>query len=100
MIHVYATDLKYVSIAVPPLSEQAAIARFLDRATSRIDRHIRAKERLFGITQRLTGDGSGLLGEYRDRLIGDVVTGKLDVREVAAALRGEHDVSAADEDKE
>ncbi len=44
-----------------------------------------AKEQLLG-PQRQTSGTSGLLGEYRDRLISDVVTGKLDVRETAANL--------------
>ena len=54
---------------IPPQPEQAAIARFLDRATSRIDRYIRAKEKL--IT---------LLEEQKQAIISDVVTGRIDVR--------------------
>ena len=38
-----------------------------------------------------------LLREYRTRLIADVVTGKLDVREVAAALPAVDPFAAADE---
>ena len=60
---------------VPPLSEQAAIARYLDDETANIDFAIdRARHEI------------ELLNEYRTRLIADVVTGKLDVREVAANL--------------
>ncbi|MCZ0943553.1 MAG: restriction endonuclease subunit S [Gammaproteobacteria bacterium] len=81
--------IKSAWLAVPPLTEQASIARFLDRATSRIDRYIRAKEKLFGTPQRQGGSEGGLLAEYRDRLIADVVSGKFDVRETAAALHGE-----------
>lgn len=91
VMHIYGTDLKYLSITVPPVAEQAAIARFLDHATSRIDRYIRAKEKLFGAAQRQASAADGLLGEYRDRLISDVVTGKLDVREQAAALSNDQD---------
>ena len=40
------TRLGSLAIAIPPLEEQASIARFLDHATSRIDRYIRAKENL------------------------------------------------------
>ena len=72
-----------VWLPVPPLAEQAAIARFLYRATSRIDRYIRAKEKLIGGTTR--SEGAGLFGEFRARLVADVVTGKLDVRQSAAA---------------
>ena len=55
---------------LPPLPEQAAIVRYLDKATSDIDAAIdRARRQV------------ELLSEYRTRLIADVVTGKLDVRE-------------------
>ncbi len=77
-----AGAIKSVWLAVPPLAEQSAIARFLDHATSRIDRYIRSKEKLLGAARV---PGGGLLDEYRARLIADVVTGKLDVRGVAAA---------------
>ncbi|MDE0441448.1 MAG: restriction endonuclease subunit S [Gammaproteobacteria bacterium] len=80
--------IKSVWLPVPPLAEQADIVRFLDRATSRIDGYVRSKEQLLG-PQRQTRETSGLLGEYRDRLISDVVTGKLDVRDVAARLPNE-----------
>ena len=39
-----------------------------------------------------------LLEEYRTRLIADVVTGKLDVREAAAGLAGEGDDDLGDSD--
>ncbi len=61
--------IKSICVAVPPLTEQVAIARFLDHATSRIDRYIRAKEKLFGAAQRQASAANGLLGEYRDRLM-------------------------------
>ena len=60
---------------VPPLSEQTAIARYLDQAGRRMQRTISAPQRQVK-----------LLHEYRTRLIADVVTGKLDVREAAANL--------------
>ena len=56
-------------LAAPPLAEQTTIARFLDRATNRIDRYIRAKEKLIA-----------LLDEYRQALIHQAVTGQIDVR--------------------
>ncbi len=62
-------------MALPPRPEQRAIVRFLDAADRRIQRQISA-------TRRQTI----LLTEYRTRLIADVVTGKLDVREAAADL--------------
>ena len=59
-------------IGLPPLPEQRAIARFLEAADRRIRRHISATKRQIA-----------LLKEYRTRLIADVVTGKLDVREAS-----------------
>jgi len=58
------------SIPLPPLSEQTAIARFIDA----VDRRISARRA--NVARQID-----LLREYRTRLIADVVTGKLDVRE-------------------
>ena len=64
-----------LATAVPPVPEQSAITRYVDRVTAdtaaakdRADRQI------------------ALLREYHTRLIADIVTGKVDVREAAAAL--------------
>ena len=66
----------------PPLPEQAAIVEYLDKATADIDAAIaRARRHV------------ELLHEYRTRLIADVVTGKLDVREAAATLSENTDES-------
>ena len=60
---------------LPPHDEQNAITDQLDKATSNIDGAVsRARRQI------------DLLEEYRIRLIGDVVTGKLDVREAVANL--------------
>ena len=60
---------------LPPVPEQPAIVEHLDMATAGIDAAIdRARRQI------------ELLREYRTRLIADVVTGKLDVREAAASL--------------
>lgn len=70
--------LKDFWLAVPPLSEALSITSHLE-----------------GNTQELTSSISRnqaqveLLREYRTRLIADVVTGKLDVREAAARLLDE-----------
>ncbi len=67
--------IKSVRLPVPPLAEQAAIAAYLDGETARIDAAAaRARRQI------------ELMREYRERLIADVVTGKLDVRGAAAAL--------------
>ncbi len=74
------TELSRVRLAdfalnVPPLPEQEAITEYLDKAMidfdTTIDHVLRQNK---------------LLSEYRTRLIADVVTGKLDVREAAAKL--------------
>ena len=62
-------------ICVPPISEQVAIVEYLDRATAEIDIAVARAERQIE-----------LLNEYRTRLIADVVTGKLDVRDATLAL--------------
>ena len=77
-----------IRVIFPPLPEQSAIAEYLDRATANIDTAIaRARRQI------------ELLQEYRTRLIADVVTGKLDVREAAAQLpegAGEEEPIAGD----
>ena len=75
-----STDFRFGTYAsqrvpLPPLLEQAAIVDYLDQVTIDIDTAItRAMREIV------------LLNEYRTRLVADVVTGKLDVRETAATL--------------
>lgn len=70
--------LKRVIVPRPPTSEQEQIVE-----------HLEEVEKEHGSTvSRLTNEVS-LLEEYRTRLIADVVTGKLDVREAAAQLTEE-----------
>ena len=67
-----------IRVVFPPIAEQAAIVEYLDKATADIDAAIsRARRQI------------DLLHEYRTRLIADVVTGKLDVREAASQLPDE-----------
>ena len=56
-------------LAVPPASEQAAIARFIDHADRSIRRYIRAKQKLIA-----------LLEEQKQAVIHEAVTGQIDVR--------------------
>ena len=69
VVHIYSSDLKYVTVAIPSLPEQAAIVRFLDHADRRIRRYIGAKEKLIA-----------LLEEQRQAIIFEAATGRIDVR--------------------
>ena len=71
--------LSELRMPVPPLSEQRAIADYLDRETARIDRMV---EKVREAIVRLQ--------EYRTALITAAVTGKIDVR-------GVHDATGASE---
>ncbi|MER3403703.1 MAG: restriction endonuclease subunit S, partial [Armatimonadota bacterium] len=62
-----------LAIGVPPIEEQRAIVDYIARETAKIDAAIAADRRSIELLQ-----------EFRTRLIADVVTGKLDVREAAA----------------
>ncbi len=71
----YTDDFYDIYLPAPPISEQRQILKLIasqtraqDTAISRLEREI------------------DLLREYRTRLVADVVTGKLDVREAAAHL--------------
>ena len=79
------TFIGSMAVVRTSLPEQTAIVRFLDHADRRIRRFIRAKQKLIGAVNR-AGRETSLLNEYRTRLIADVVTGKVDVREAAATL--------------
>ena len=67
--------LRSIRVPVPTRSEQIEIAQFLDRSVSDISGSIKRARRQIELVE-----------EYRTRLIADVVTGKLDVREAAARL--------------
>ena len=69
-----STDFRFKSfssqpVPFPPLAEQAAIVRFLDHADRRIQRYIRAKQKLITLLQ-----------EQKQALIHQAVTGQIDVR--------------------
>lgn len=71
-------DLKRFKIAVPPLSEQESLVEHITNETCALSTVVSRTEREID-----------LLREYRTRLVSDVVTGKLDVREAAARLPDE-----------
>jgi type I restriction enzyme S subunit len=71
-------NLKRFKLAIPPLPEQ-------DELLARIQAETRT---LMDAISRLKRE-IALLREYRTRLVADVVTGKLDVREAASKLPAE-----------
>ena len=73
IVHIYSSQLKYLWMGLPPLSEQAAIVDYLEMVMTAIDNEVDRTHRQIELMQ-----------EYRIRLIADVVTGKLDVRGVVA----------------
>ena len=75
VMHIYSSELKYMRLALPPIHEQAAVVAYLDKLTANIETAINRARRQIELLQ-----------EYHARLIADVVTGKLDVREAAGNL--------------
>ena len=79
-------DLFQIVVPVPSVHEQQDVVRAIEEATHNFDEAMSETRREID-----------LLHEYRTRLIADVVTGKLDVRDAAAALP-EADPLAAEDD--
>jgi type I restriction enzyme S subunit len=73
-------DVGNYPVLTPPLNEQADLVAWMDSHLAEVEQLI---ERRRGAV--------ALLHEFRIRLISDVVTGKLDVREAAANLPGDPD---------
>ena len=76
--HLSPEQIKGFKVMLPPISEQEAIADSIEGSTAEIWMTVARLEREID-----------LLREYRTRLVADVVTGKLDVREAAARLPDE-----------
>lgn len=68
-------DLEHFRVLLPPADEQNRIVSIAREETAGVETNLRGVEREIS-----------LLREYRTRLIADVVTGKLDVRDAAAGL--------------
>jgi type I restriction enzyme S subunit len=62
-------DFKYLPCVAPPLPDQSAIVRYLDYVDRRIQKYIRAKQKLIA-----------LLNEQKQAIIHEAVTGRIDVR--------------------
>ena len=69
VMHIYRSELKHLYVALPPISEQAAIVRFLGHVDRRIRRYVRAKHKLIAV-----------LEEQKQAVIQQAVTGRIDVR--------------------
>ncbi len=67
--------LKSVPIALPPHAEQTSIVEYLDNAGGGIDTAITRARRQIELVE-----------EYRTRLIADVVTGQINVRDTKVEL--------------
>lgn len=73
--HLTGDKLRAHRFPFPPVAEQESLVSFLDAALKLVDQAISTAYHEIS-----------LLREYRTRLIADVVTGKVDVREAAARL--------------
>ena len=81
------SSLRDFWFAIPPASEAIQIAGYLESETAGLQTAISRLEREID-----------LLSEYRTRLVADVVTGKLDVREAAARLPDEAPPETTEDD--
>ena len=88
-LRLYAESFLDIPFLCPPLTEQNAIVEHMDGATAGINAAIARTRRQVELVE-----------EYRARLIADVVTGKLDVREAAAQLPDEADEAYPIEDND
>jgi type I restriction enzyme S subunit len=85
--HLSPEQIKRFKVPLPCLFEQRGVVSYLAAETSGLDTASSRLEREIA-----------LLREYSTRLVADVVTGKLDVREAAARLRVEVAPDIADDD--
>ena len=86
-VPVEVLESKRLPLALPPVDEQERILSALSKETLPLATAISRLEREIE-----------LLREYRTRLVADVVTGKLDVREAAARLPDEAPVEPIEDD--
>ena len=78
--HISPQQIKEFRIAIPPVQEQRVIVEYMTR-----------KNRTLHLAMNRIQEMVVLLREYRRRLIADVVTGRLDVRDaIASVFRADH----------
>ncbi|MDJ0412086.1 restriction endonuclease subunit S [Rhodococcoides fascians] len=75
MSPLYTSTLMSMKMPLPPLEEQRAIMGLINADTSRFSQQI-----------AVTSREIRLLGEFRTRLVADVVTGQVDVRAIGSTL--------------
>ena len=75
-LRLYPESFLAIPLVCPPRGEQDAIAEHIDKITTSVDDAITPTQHQID-----------LMNEYRTRLIADVVTGQLDVREAAAQVQ-------------
>lgn len=85
--HFNMSDIGALPILLPPLDEQSSIVQRVAEETSGLQLAISRLDR-----------ETNLLREYHTRLVADVVTGKLDVREAALDLTSEAPPERANDD--
>jgi type I restriction enzyme S subunit len=86
-LRLYPEEFFRLPVILPPAEEQKLIVKVIQGETAELNRAITSLEREIEF-----------LREYRARLVADVVTGKLDVREAAARLPSEVALEPADAD--
>ena len=74
-LRLYPDTFLRIRLIAPPPEEQSAIIAFVASETARCDK-----------ASKLMTEEIAMLQEYGDRLVADVITGKLDVRQAAANL--------------
>jgi type I restriction enzyme S subunit len=88
-LRLYFDQLGQIPVPIPPVEEQATILAVYQEETAGISAAICRLEREID-----------LLREYRTRLVADVVTGKLDVRDAVTRLPDEAMVESGVDDSE
>ena len=81
VIHIYGDQLKYLSVAIPSVSEQRTIAAFLDHKTAKI-----------GALVTKIQSSLDRLREFRSALITAAVTGQIDVSTWGKQGRTDHHI--------
>ena len=85
---IHCEDSETIQVAFPPLPEQEALSKHIQTETRTLDHAI----------TRLRARNRAYSASTARRLVADVVTGKLDVREAAAQLPEEAAPDTAEDD--